>query len=92
MDIISKGPELPDPSQLDLFAIGAQEADPVKNSTVSAESSQANEPLIRSPTFNAQVTPENGKNFDHASSLHRKSRELVKKSYEMKLADNDLAR
>ena len=93
--LIQNGPETPDPTQLDLFGIGAQETDPVQNSTVSGESSQPNDTMIRSPTATAdqpeRIQPDIGKIFElnHfqstlASSLHNMSRELVRKSREKK--------
>ena len=90
------GPETPDPTQLDLFGRDIQEAETVKNSTDSA-GIQPNEPLIRSPT-EEQIYFENGKNLinevreSFESSLLRKSRELVSKSYKLRQEENDLAR
>ena len=73
----------PDPSQLQLFDFDSQETETVKNSTDPVDGIQANEPLIRSPTEDP------GMKFDSAGSLHRKSRELVKKYFNQKNTEND---
>ena len=73
----------PDPSQLELFDFDSRETETVKNSTDSVDGIQANEPLIRSPTGDMSG------NFDTAGSLHRKSRELVKKYFNQKNNEND---
>jgi hypothetical protein len=92
------GPETPDPTQLDLFGTGLKETETANCSPDSANDSQQNEVLIRSPTGD-QVYSENGKIFElnevqkgFASSLHRKSRELVSNSIKLRKEENDLAR
>ena len=105
MNITAAGPETPDPTQLDLFHLDCRNAETQKHSADSAIFSLSNEPLIRSPTDDGyQVQPENGKKFElnetqrsFASSLHRKSRELVQKSRDKQneindTDENDLAR
>jgi hypothetical protein len=88
MNIIEHGPEIPDPTQLDLFDFGAQEPVTVQNSTDSGEGSQTNETMIRSPTSASDlITSETERKFNQAQiilagSLHRMSRELVQKSKE----------
>ena len=85
-NIIPNGPEIPDPTQLDLFGIAPQETGP-NDSAVSVESSKP-DVMIRSPTEDDSFISENGKKFDmnesSASSLYRKSRELVLKAYQNK--------
>jgi hypothetical protein len=86
MDIIETGPEIPDINQLYLFDFDTQEADPVQNSTVSAEGNQSNETMIRSPTGEIvsldSKLPHVKPLESRASSLRQKSRELVRKSKE----------
>ena len=106
MDLIFVNrPETPDPypDQLTLFDI-EYNAETVRNSTDSAPLCLSTEPHVRSPTDPAEmVLLENGKKFElnhfqriFASSLLRKSRELVRKRIEeFKFIDtdvNDLAR
>lgn len=92
MDIIQiGGPEIPDPTQLDLFAAPTSSDETVNCSPDSATQEQVNEVLIRSPTARETVYSENGKYSELtdsqkqiASSLLRKSRELVSKSIELR--------
>ncbi len=74
-------PELPDPTQLDLFAT-AQSTETEQNSTDSV-SIRANEALIRSPT------PTDGEIFDRARSLRERSRELSRKFFNEKHNNDD---
>lgn len=79
---LGQEPEIPDPAQLDLFGNVmlpgfAKEAGEDHNETMT-------EPVCRSPT-GMQITE--GNNLSEAQlklagSLHRKSRELVSKSYQ----------
>ena len=85
--ILGDKPEVPDPCQINLFDFCTDKSEP--DSTLVPEvSSQTIDAMIRSPTCEQPVDPENGKNLNFnqkvlASSLHRKSRELVRKSIEI---------
>ena len=99
MEFVPKGPETPDPVQLELFDTISNSGPEPKPQTAKPADSLSNDLHIRSPTEDLPVTPENGRNFElneaqksFASSLHGKSRELVKKSIEIKNSENDLAR
>ena len=85
-NIVSTAPEIPAATQLDLFGIDPQETEPI-DSAVSVESTRP-DVMIRSPTQGEEFKSENGKKFDlnesNASSLYRKSRELVIKSFRNK--------
>lgn len=105
--LIINGPETPDPTQLDLFGTGTSDIETVNNSTDSIEGSQPIKPLIRSPTDSAvpcqfmfgRTVELNEAQQKMVSSLHDKSRELVrisrvKKQQELSetTEENDLAR
>ena len=84
--IIGERPEVPQPAQLNLFEERAH-VEPAKNSTDSTgiPSSNDNDLRIRSPTIEVPIVMKDELNESSqllASSLHRKSRELVKKSRE----------
>lgn len=74
-----------DPAQLDLF--GREEDAPAVNHTTQAAKGMEEEGIvtIRSPTL------QSGEKFN-ASSLFRKSRELVSRSFAQREQENDLAR
>ncbi len=85
--ILGDKPEVPDPCQINLFDFCTDKSEPDR-SMLSEVCSQTIDVMIRSPTCEQPVEPKNGKNLNFnqkvlASSLHRKSRELVKKSIEI---------
>ena len=87
--IIGERPEVPRPAQLNLFEEPVH-VETVKNSTDSTVSVTTNDDdlRIRSPTGGAPIVTKDLLNESSqllASSLLRKSRELVKKSREKKL-------
>lgn len=90
MNIIERGPEIPDPTQLNLFDFGAHETEPVQHSTDSVESIRLNETMIRSPTEETEVFQLivvrkfelNESQKELAGALHRKSRALCQSSIE----------
>lgn len=92
--VTASGPECPDPAQLTLFEAGSREIDAITDSLSNDQTVLPDNLHNRSPTFSADQTQSksvfNKEQQVLASSLHRKSRELVKKSIENKYEPDDI--
>ncbi len=77
-DIFSQAPEIPDPTQLDLFGCQTSDGEP-PNSTISAGTPAVVELQTRDPTLNGEKKTLTESQKQRAAVLYRKSRALASK-------------